>query len=75
MRGTGYSFLPHTTDAYIEVVGATLEEAMLHNEYDEIIGQLPKDQYKAQLVVRKSLEYTPTGDKHDGGVYKLTAIG
>jgi SHS2 domain-containing protein len=25
---TGYTFLPHTTDAYIEAVGATLEEAM-----------------------------------------------
>jgi SHS2 domain-containing protein len=25
---TGYKFLPHTTDAYIEAVGATLEEAM-----------------------------------------------
>jgi SHS2 domain-containing protein len=28
VRKTGYSFLPHTTDAYIEAVGATLEEAM-----------------------------------------------
>jgi SHS2 domain-containing protein len=25
---SGYAFLPHTTDAYIEAVGATLEEAM-----------------------------------------------
>jgi SHS2 domain-containing protein len=24
----GYSFLPHTTDAYVEAVGRTLEEAM-----------------------------------------------
>jgi SHS2 domain-containing protein len=24
----GYSFLPHTTDAYVESVGATMEEAM-----------------------------------------------
>jgi SHS2 domain-containing protein len=28
VRRTGYSLLPHTTDAYIEAVGATLEEAM-----------------------------------------------
>jgi len=28
VRKTGYTFLPHTTDAYIEAVGATLEEAM-----------------------------------------------
>lgn len=28
MRKLGYIFLPHTTDAYIEAVGATLEEAM-----------------------------------------------
>lgn len=28
MPKTGYTFLPHTTDAYIEAVGATLEEAM-----------------------------------------------
>lgn len=28
MRKPGYMFLPHTTDAYIEAVGATLEEAM-----------------------------------------------
>ena len=28
MRKSGYSLLPHTTDAYIEAVGATLEEAM-----------------------------------------------
>ena len=28
MPKSGYAFLPHTTDAYIEAVGATLEEAM-----------------------------------------------
>jgi SHS2 domain-containing protein len=28
VRKTGYYLLPHTTDAYIEAVGATLEEAM-----------------------------------------------
>ena len=28
VRKTGYVFLPHTTDAYIEAVGSTLEEAM-----------------------------------------------
>jgi SHS2 domain-containing protein len=28
VRKIGYVFLPHTTDAYIEAVGATLEEAM-----------------------------------------------
>ena len=28
MRKTGYTLLPHTTDAYIEAVGVTLEEAM-----------------------------------------------
>jgi len=28
VRKPGYSFLPHTTDAYIEAVGSTLEEAM-----------------------------------------------
>lgn len=28
MRRTGYAFLPHTTDAYIEAVGGTFEEAM-----------------------------------------------
>lgn len=28
VRKTGYAFLPHTTDAYIEAVGGTLEEAM-----------------------------------------------
>jgi SHS2 domain-containing protein len=28
VRKAGFSLLPHTTDAYIEAVGATLEEAM-----------------------------------------------
>jgi SHS2 domain-containing protein len=28
VRKTGYTFLPHTTDAYVEAVGTTLEEAM-----------------------------------------------
>jgi SHS2 domain-containing protein len=28
VRKTGYTLLPHMTDAYIEAVGATLEEAM-----------------------------------------------
>ena len=28
MKKTGYTLLPHVTDAYIEAVGATLEEAM-----------------------------------------------
>jgi SHS2 domain-containing protein len=28
MKKIGYVFLPHTTDAYIEAVGGTLEEAM-----------------------------------------------
>jgi len=28
VRKTGYAFLPHTTDAFVEAVGTTLEEAM-----------------------------------------------
>jgi hypothetical protein len=50
----------------------TVEDAMLHKEYDQIIGQLPRDQYEEQKIARNSLEYTPTGEKHDGAVYKLT---
>ncbi len=50
----------------------TEEDAMLHGEYEAIIGKLPRDRYIEDVIVRKSLEYTPTGEVKDGAVYKLT---
>ena len=49
----------------------SLRDAKLHQEFDEIIGTVPRSSYNAEKIESIDLIYTVSGDKFYGAIYKL----
>lgn len=52
----------------------TLEIARLHTQYEGVIGEYPRDRYRARKQEQKTLVHVPSGDVKRGAIYELSEI-